>query len=150
MCANVLKEDARSHAPASRLHRITRLMALAIRFEALIQQRVLIDYSDIASLGKITKPRVTQIMNLLNLAPDIQEHLLFLPPTSESRDRISERQLRHICKVIDWDNQRCLFSAFLVRQLGEEFPTRSRVLPRNLPNCIESKADFGCIVHTYE
>src|SRR3712207_3152134 len=33
----------------------------------------------VARLGHVTRARVTQIMNLLNLAPDIQEAILFLP-----------------------------------------------------------------------
>ena len=40
--------------------------------------------------------RITQIMNLLNLAPDIQEALLFLPHTLKGRDSIRERDLRPI------------------------------------------------------
>ena len=34
----------------------------------------------------VTRARMTQIMNLLNLAPDIQEELLLLPPVTEGRD----------------------------------------------------------------
>jgi hypothetical protein len=33
---------------------------------------------------------VTQIMNLLNLAPDIQEAILLLPPIVRGRDRVKE------------------------------------------------------------
>ena len=94
-----------------RLHRVTRLMALAIKYDGLIRSRVLLDYSDIARLGRISKARVTQIMNLLNLAPDIQERLLFLPRTTLCRDRISERHLRNAGKLVDWTEQRALFDA---------------------------------------
>jgi hypothetical protein len=96
-------------APFGRLHRVSRLMALAIKLESLLQQQTLRDYSAIAALGGISKARVTQIMNLLNLAPDIQEQLLFLPPTTRRRDKIGERQLRAIAKVVDWSEQRRLF-----------------------------------------
>ncbi len=101
-----------------RLHRVSRLMALAIKCDGLIRSQVLRDYTDIAKLGRISKPRVTQIMNLLNLAPDIQEHLLFLPPTTSCRDRISERNLRGIAKLVDWSEQRKLFPA-LCAALGD-------------------------------
>jgi hypothetical protein len=94
-----------------RLHRVSRLMALAIRCDGLIRSGVLRDYTDIARLGHISKPRVTQIMNLLNLAPDIQKHLLFLPPTTSCRDEMSERHLRGIAKLVDWTEQRPLFTA---------------------------------------
>jgi hypothetical protein len=43
----------------------------------LIQQGVVKDYADLARLGQVSRARITQIMNLLNLAPDIQEPILF-------------------------------------------------------------------------
>jgi len=52
--------------------RLSRLMALAIRLEGLIQRGEMQDYADLARLGLVTRARITQIMNLLNLAPDIQ------------------------------------------------------------------------------
>lgn len=69
-----------------RVPRISRLMALAIRFDELLQQGHVKDYADIARLGHVTRARATQIMNLLNLSPDIQEEILFLPPTVAGRD----------------------------------------------------------------
>ncbi len=45
----------------------------------LIREGVVTDYAELARLGHVTRARVTQIMNLLHLAPDIQETLLFLP-----------------------------------------------------------------------
>ena len=56
-----------------RLTRITRLMALAVRFEGLLQEGTVKDYADLARLGGVTRARITQIMNLRNLAPPIQE-----------------------------------------------------------------------------
>lgn len=53
-----------------------------------------------------TRARLTQIMNLLNLAPDIQEEALFLPPTERGRDAISERDCRPIAAEWDWRKQR--------------------------------------------
>jgi hypothetical protein len=103
--------------PVGRLHRVTRLMALAIKLETLLEKRTLRDYTDIAVLGCVSKARVTQIMNLLNLAPDIQEQLLFLPATTLPRDKICERHLRVVAKVVDWDEQRTLFAA-LFRDVG--------------------------------
>jgi hypothetical protein len=39
------------------------------------------DYAELARLGRVTRARMTQIMKLLDLAPDIQEQILFLPLT---------------------------------------------------------------------
>lgn len=50
--------------------------------------------------------RVTQIMDLLMLAPDIQEALLFLPPIHRGRDPITERDVRRILAVLDWGKQK--------------------------------------------
>ncbi len=89
-----------------KLPRITRLMALAIRFEGLIRDGVVRDYADLARLGDVTRARITQIMNLLNLAPGIAEEILFLPKTMTGRDPISERGLRRLTAIVRWDRQR--------------------------------------------
>jgi hypothetical protein len=74
--------------------RVARLLALAIRFDGLVRRGEVQDYADLARLGYVTRARITQIMNLLNLAPDIQEDILFLPNTTKGRDLILERYLR--------------------------------------------------------
>jgi hypothetical protein len=89
--------------------RVAKLMALAIRFESLVQRGEIQDYADIARLGLVTRARMTQIMNLLNLAPDIQEEILFLPRTLKGYDPISERDLRPIAAIMDWARQRLLW-----------------------------------------
>ena len=92
--------------PDGKVPRISRLMALAIRFETLIREGYVRDYADLARLGHVTRARITQIMSLLNLAPDIQEELLFLPRSATERDPISERQVRPIAAKADWRAQR--------------------------------------------
>ncbi len=89
-----------------RVPRVSRLMALAIRFDGLIREGVVADYAEIARLGHVTRARLTQIMNLLCLAPDIQEALLLLPPLESGRDSLTERELRPIAAVPDWKKQR--------------------------------------------
>ncbi len=61
--------------------RVSKIMALAIRFHGLVRRGEVRDYTDLARLGYVTPARMTQIMCLLHLAPDIQEALLFLPRT---------------------------------------------------------------------
>ena len=51
-------------------------MALAIHFDRLIREGKVKDYAEIARLGKVTRARVTQVMNLLGFSPDLQERLL--------------------------------------------------------------------------
>ncbi len=95
--------------PEGSVPRVSRLMALAIRCEELVRRGDVSDYADLARLGHVTRARITQIMNLLNLAPDIQEQILFLPRTIRGCDAIGERRLRTICTVADWKKQRQLW-----------------------------------------
>jgi hypothetical protein len=85
--------------------RIAQLMALAIRFEGLLRNDTIRDYAELARLGRVTRARITQIMKLQLLAPDIQEQILFLPHTPG----LNERNLRSIVRRIDWIEQRRMF-----------------------------------------
>lgn len=93
-------------APEGRVPRVSRLMALAIRFDKLLRDRVVPNQSELARLVHVTQPRMTQILNLLHLAPDIQEEILFLPLTTKGRDLLTERDLRPIAAEPDWTRQR--------------------------------------------
>ena len=95
-----------SPVPEGRIPRISRLMALAIRFDRLIKEGEIDDQADLARLGNVSRARVTQIMNLLHLAPEIQEALLFLPVTVKGRDAIRERHVRPITAELEWRKQR--------------------------------------------
>ena len=95
--------------PPGHVPRISRLMALAIRFEDLVRSGEMADFAEIAELGQVTRARVSQIANLLNLAPDIQEQILFLPPITRGRDVVSEREIRAIAGDLDWSRQRTLW-----------------------------------------
>ena len=102
----LLKIGEAAPPPRGRVPRVARLLALAHRFEKLIRDGEVRDYADLARLGHVTRARLTQIMNLLNLAPDIQEQILFLPAVTTGDDPIHERQLRPVVKVLDWGRQR--------------------------------------------
>ena len=104
---------ATQERPPGRVPRIARLMALAIRFEQLIGAGEVTDYAELARLGHVTRARITQIMNLRLLAPDIQQELLFLPPIEAGRDTIHVRMLQPIAQVPDWRKQRRLAASLL-------------------------------------
>jgi len=93
-----------------RVPRVARLMALAIRFDELIRSGDVVDYAELARLAHVTRARITQIMNLRILAPNIQEAILFLPRVERGRDPIHLRQLQSIALVPDWRKQRKLWS----------------------------------------
>ena len=118
----VIKEGPPPEAPpipSGTIPRISRLMALAIRFDRLIKSGEVADQADIARLGHVSRARVTQIMNLLLLAPDIQEEILFLPRTQSGRDPIRERMIRPIAAIPDWRKQRRMWKQLLVDQQVE-------------------------------
>ncbi len=85
---------------------ITRLLALAIRLEHLLATGVLKDQADIARTASISRARVTQILNLTNLAPDIQEEIIDLEPTTKTRHRLQEEAVRKIATDPNWSKQR--------------------------------------------
>ena len=95
--------------PQTAVPRISRLMALAIHMQDLVDRGEVADYADLARLAHVSRPRITQIMNLTLLAPDIQEAILFLPRTRSNRDPISERQARRVAAESDWRRQRRLY-----------------------------------------
>ena len=97
---------AKPHVPFGRVPRITKLMALALRFENLLRTGEIASYAELGRLGHVTRARVCQIMNLTCLAPDLQEALLFLPRTERGRDRIILADLQPIAALLDWRQQR--------------------------------------------
>ena len=74
------------------------------------------DYATLARLGHVSRARLSQLMNLLVLAPDIQEEILFLPASQSGRDAITLRHLQPIARVPFWTKQRRLWHQ-LKRQL---------------------------------
>ncbi|MDP6440025.1 MAG: hypothetical protein QGH74_10350 [Candidatus Brocadiia bacterium] len=100
------KAPEQPDVPVGRVPRVSRLMALAIRFERLVEEGHVRDYAEIARLGHVSRARLTQVMNLRQLAPDIQEEILFLPRVISGKDPITERDLRPIAAEPDWEAQR--------------------------------------------
>jgi hypothetical protein len=81
-------------------------MALALRFEELVRSGAIRDYAELARLGQVSRARLTQVMNLLHLAPDLQEQILFLPPALKGRDPIHLQDLQTLAALLDWQSQR--------------------------------------------
>ena len=104
-----LRKGADPAPMAGRVPRVARLMALAIRFEGLVRDGTVADYAELARLGHVTRARMSQIMDLLNLSPDIQEAILFLPAVEEGKDSVTERGVRKVVAVERWAKQRTLF-----------------------------------------
>ena len=101
--------------PQGRVPRITRLLALAHRCRDLVRDGVIINQSELAHYGQISTTRMSQIMWLDNLAPEIQEQILALPRTVQGRDAILEREVRPIAKTHDWAEQRTMWAKLISR-----------------------------------
>lgn len=99
----------REPEPPGTVPRIARLLALAHRIQELIDTGQVKDLAEIARRGHISRARMTQIMNLLLLAPDIQEEILFLPRTTEGRDQVTERSIRAVIVEPSFVEQRSIW-----------------------------------------
>lgn len=84
--------------------RLARLLALAIRLQELVDAGEATSYAALERVAGVSRSRVSQIMSLLNLAPDIQESILFWkhPPPRED-------EIRKIARQADWAKQRQLW-----------------------------------------
>lgn len=91
--------------PETRVPSVSKLLALAIRFEEQIRSGAVHDQSALARRLKVTQPRMTQIMNLTLLAPAIQAQVLSLKAVSGRRDPVNERKLRRIAGEPCWEKQ---------------------------------------------
>ena len=116
---------ARPPVPPGRVPRIARLLALALRFEQLVSSGQIASYRELAELGHVSRARVSQVMNLLWLAPDLQEQILCLPRVEKGRDPIHLRQLQPIAATFDWQKQRKLWHKLQASVCGGQmFPSQ--------------------------
>jgi hypothetical protein len=88
-------------------------MALAIKLEQLMREHPDLSYQELARLGGVSASRITQVLNLLHLAPDLQQRLLWLEPTRKGRERVHERALRTLSRIYDWQLQRLEFESIV-------------------------------------
>lgn len=93
-----------------KLPRIAEVLALAIGFDDMIRRGLAKDHSDLARLGCISKERVSQIMRLVWLAPDIQQEILTLPRTSLGRFHVGEVVLCQVASRMLWGEQRAAWA----------------------------------------
>lgn len=96
--------------PLGRIPRVARLLALAHRLDELLRTGAVRNQADLAELGGVTRARVTQILNLLSIAPDIQEEILSMKPACKGRDVITEHRIRLLAAELSWTKQRTIWS----------------------------------------
>jgi len=96
--------------------RLARLLALAHKLEGVVRSGKVKDYAELARLAHVSSARIGQIVILAQLAPAIQERILFLP--SEYETPLAERELRVIAREPRWDRQQELFERLLAVRAG--------------------------------
>jgi DNA invertase Pin-like site-specific DNA recombinase len=85
---------------------IARRMALAVRLDQFLAEGVAENHAALAQFVGVSTSRMSQLMKMRDLAPAIQETLLFWP---EGARCISEPALRRIASEPDWGRQQTLF-----------------------------------------
>jgi hypothetical protein len=88
-------------APAA----VARRLALAHRIARDIERGLYVDYADVARRHGLTRARLSQLMDLTLLAPDIQEQVLALR-YKPGKEAITERKLRAVAAAPLWSEQR--------------------------------------------
>ena len=91
--------------PLSRPAEVACMLALAYHLEEAIERGTFRNRLDVARRLGIVDSRVTQILNLCHLAPDIQEDVLFFEVT-RGAELFTETELRKVARILDWGEQR--------------------------------------------
>ena len=92
-------------AQAGRLPRITQLLGLALSLRERIRSGEVSSYAQLAREAMVTPERMSQVMQLIWLAPEIQQAILELPP-GPRRHPVTEQAMRTIAQQLRWADQR--------------------------------------------
>ena len=92
--------------------RVKELLLQAREWQKMLNSGEVRNQAEIAQQEGITRARVTQIMHLLNLAPEIQDHILNMPKCSQ-RPAITDRALRPITQIDNRKEQLEVFQELL-------------------------------------
>jgi hypothetical protein len=104
---------------------VARRLAEAHAFQRLLDDGKAKTQAELARQAGLTRARVTQIMNLLLLAPDLQEQVLMMKPDARGRDPVSERQLRHVVAAPLWEEQRRRWASILRGETRRAEPAKA-------------------------
>jgi hypothetical protein len=75
------------------------------------------DYAELGRLGCLSKERISQIMRLIWLAPDLQQEVLMLPRTPRGRFPVNEVTLRGVASKMLWREQREAWGGLVAQSL---------------------------------
>ena len=111
----VLRKGKRpKHAKPVRLPRVTRMMALSIKYEHLLSKGLVDSHGELAGLAGADRSVISRIIRLRLLAPDIQEWLLNLPEQVPGKDTVGWTEIRPLTRIVLWEEQRRKLKRLLV------------------------------------
>lgn len=91
--------------PVRRPAKVAQQLALAHHLQAAIDRGSIADRAAVARKLGLTRARITQLLDLLMLAPDVQEAVLALEAV-DGVEPLSERELRKVAHAGSWSAQR--------------------------------------------
>lgn len=91
--------------PVRRPAKVARMLALAHHLQRAIDQGLVADRAEVARKLGLTRARVTQLLDLLLLAPDVQAEVLALEAV-DAVEPLPEGDLRRMSAVRSWPSQR--------------------------------------------
>lgn len=111
------------HSKSIRLPRVTRLMALAVKYEHLLSDGLVESHRELADLAGVERSHLSTILRFRLLAPQIQEWLLCLPESEQAKDPVGLIELRHLASINSWEKQcKELEQILIKKQSGFSFP----------------------------
>jgi hypothetical protein len=96
-----------------RAPRVARMLVQAHLFQRMLESGKARDLADLARTFKLTRARVTQILNYMLLAPDIQAEILAMSPIEPGHEPIREPEMRAVLREVLWSEQRKRWRALL-------------------------------------
>jgi hypothetical protein len=93
--------------PVRRPARVAVMLALAHKIQQAIDCGAIRDRAEVARRLGLTRARVTQLLDLIQLAPEIQEQILFAESV-DGQEPMSERALRAVAHAGTWSGQRAI------------------------------------------
>ena len=99
------QEPAPAPEPVYRAARVAHMLALAHTLQNDIDDGIYETRAEVARRLGLTRARITQLLSLVMLAPDIQEDILFMDAV-DGNEPLSTRALRPLVAMSSWDAQR--------------------------------------------
>lgn len=94
--------------PVRRPAKVARMLALAHHIQWAIERGDVSDAATVARRLGLTRARVSQLLDLCLLAPDLQEAILALEAV-DGAEPMAERALREVVRAGSWEGQRAVW-----------------------------------------